>query len=130
MATKLAKFLLVWIAIPAFLALLGYYVIGPRIGQVPPSQTADGRAGERARDQDPNVVAHENEVKPRKYAEPTVDVKVERSTPQRSSAASTRKRGSASTRTTRPSPPEDAPAPSEPPTDDGGSGGVGLDGGA
>jgi hypothetical protein len=130
MAAKLAKFLLVWIAIPAGLALLGYYVIGPRIGQVPTAPSADSRDTGRSDGGDPGVVAHEDEVKPRRYAEPTVDVTVTRSTFQKSSGSGTRKRGTSPKRSTRPQESEAPPPPAQQPTDEGGSGGAGLDGGA
>jgi hypothetical protein len=130
MAAKVAKFVLVWIAIPACLALLGYYVIGPRIGQVPPTQTSNPRESARQDGGGPDVVAHEDEVKPRKYAEPSVDVTVTKSTIQKSSGPSTRKRGTSPKRATRTQESEAVPQPPQQPTDDGGSGGAGLDGGA
>ena len=120
--TRAGWFILKWLIIPAGLTAVGYYVVGPRLGNLPiPSSIYPGADTQATKPAEP-------ETKQSNFPSPEVNVKV--GALQKGDAEARARRRQRRKRS-RPKPPATAAAPVNvvPPVDEGGSGGAATTGG-
>lgn len=122
MARSVAMLIVKWLLIPAALTAIGYYVVGPRIGdtlKTAPSSNEPAKSGSAV-----EATAASNTVA---YPAPDVEVKVNASTPRKKPRHRKGKRRS-TTKTAETKPAQETTT-TPPPDDQGGSGGAATTGG-
>ena len=116
--------ILKWLIIPAGLAAVGYYVIGPRLGNLPIPNMSSAPSSEPQHEEG----AVSDKGKQAVYPSPDVNVKVGAVAHGDAEARAQRRRHKKAT-TPKAKPAEHTPGEATPPPDQGGSGGAATGGG-
>lgn len=130
-----------WVAVPLGLGAVGYYVVGPRIGQVPALEKGARKVQDLVQGNSSPTASKTEEPPASDPRAPDIQIAVEkadRDPRRRRSSTSTRRRSSESTRKPAPEKPVDertdpasgagAVPPTEPPATTGGTGTTGATG--
>ncbi len=126
MARSVGWFIVKWLIIPAALAAVGYYVVGPRIGNIKPSPPSEQQTPPPPQ----NAPVHESTTASNQTSYPSPDVTVTRGNANSVTPSTSHRRHRRRT-SERPKPeaPTNTPPDVSNKTDEGGSGGAATGGG-